>query len=94
MVGALPEMEFQERQTRLEPGAVLLLYTDGVTEARTGQDMLEIQGVQEVLCAAAGGSAGAICDAVFRRALEFSGGNLQDDVAIVAIKARPRPVEG
>jgi serine phosphatase RsbU (regulator of sigma subunit) len=94
MVGALPEMEFQEQQTRLEPGAVLLLYTDGVTEARTGQDMLEIQGVQEVLCATAGGSAGAICDAVFRRALEFSGGNLKDDVAIVAIKARPRSVEG
>jgi serine phosphatase RsbU (regulator of sigma subunit)/CheY-like chemotaxis protein len=89
MVGALPAMEFQENRARLEPGAVLLLYTDGVTESRTGQDMLEIHGVQEVLQSSAGGSAQAVCDAVYRRALEFSGGSLKDDVAIVAIKALP-----
>jgi serine phosphatase RsbU (regulator of sigma subunit) len=80
-------MEFQSRRARLEPGAVLLLYTDGVTEARTGHEMLEIQGVQAVLRRAAGGSAQTICELVYRRALEFSGGNLKDDVAIVAIRA-------
>lgn len=87
MVGALPTMEFQEQQTRLQPGAVLLLYTDGVTEARTGHEMLEIQGVQEVLRQAARGSATEIWEAVLHRAREFSGDNLKDDVAIVAIKA-------
>jgi serine phosphatase RsbU (regulator of sigma subunit)/CheY-like chemotaxis protein len=95
MVGALPVMEFQEQQTRLEPGAVLLLYTDGVTEARTGHEMLEIQGVQAVLRRAAGGSARSICELVYRRAVDFSGGTLNDDVAIVAIRAsgsgRPSP---
>jgi serine phosphatase RsbU (regulator of sigma subunit)/CheY-like chemotaxis protein len=90
MVGALPSMEFQEARTCLAPGGVLLLYTDGVTEARTGHDMLEIQGVQEVLRRAAGGSAQAICDSVYQRALEFSGGNLKDDVAIVAVRAKER----
>jgi serine phosphatase RsbU (regulator of sigma subunit)/CheY-like chemotaxis protein len=89
MVGALPVMEFQEGRTRLEPGAVLLLYTDGVTEARDGQEMLEIQGVQEVLQSTAESTARSICEAVYRRALEFSSGNLKDDVAIVAIKALP-----
>src|SRR5438132_1610183 len=29
MVGAMPSMEFQEGRTRLAPGSVLLLYTDG-----------------------------------------------------------------
>lgn len=90
MVGALQTMEFQEARTRLDPGAVLLLYTDGVTEARTGHEMLEIQGVQEVLRRAAAGSANAICETVYRRALDFSGGNLKDDVAIVAIRAKER----
>jgi serine phosphatase RsbU (regulator of sigma subunit)/CheY-like chemotaxis protein len=93
MVGALPNMEFEEKQTRLEPGAVLLLYTDGVTEARTGQEMLETQGVVEVLRKTARGSARSIWEAVFHRALEFSDGNLKDDVAIVAIKARPSSAE-
>jgi phosphoserine phosphatase RsbU/P len=83
-------MEFQEARTCLAPGGVLLLYTDGVTEARTGHEMLEIQGVQEVLRRAAGGSAQAICDSVYQRALEFSGGNLKDDVAIVAVRAKER----
>src|SRR5262249_18037811 len=73
MVGALPTMEFHERQTRLDPGAVLLLFTDGVTEARTGEEMLESQGVQEVLRTVATRSARAICEAVRRRAEEFSG---------------------
>jgi serine phosphatase RsbU (regulator of sigma subunit)/DNA-binding response OmpR family regulator len=88
MVGALPAMDFQQRRARLKPGGVLLLYTDGVTEARTAHEMLEIQGVQAVLRRAAGGSAQSICDLVYRRALEFSGGSLKDDVAIVAIRAR------
>jgi len=91
MVGAMPSMEFQEGHARLEPGSVLLLYTDGVTEARTGSDMLEIQGVQAVLRRAAGASARTICDLVYRRAVDFSGGSLKDDVAIVAIRALSSP---
>jgi serine phosphatase RsbU (regulator of sigma subunit)/ActR/RegA family two-component response regulator len=91
MVGALPHMLFEEAKTRLEPGAVLLVYTDGVSEARTGLDMLEIQGVQEALRQAGGGSAKEVCDAVLRRAVEFSGGALKDDVAIVAVRAQSAP---
>jgi serine phosphatase RsbU (regulator of sigma subunit) len=86
MVGAMPNMQFEERRTHLVPGSVLLLYTDGVTESRTNHEMLETQGVKEVLRRTATGSARAICETVFRRALEFSGGNLKDDVAIVAIR--------
>ncbi|HLB75435.1 MAG TPA: PP2C family protein-serine/threonine phosphatase, partial [Candidatus Dormibacteraeota bacterium] len=88
LVGALSAMEFHEQRARLEPGAILLLYTDGVTEARTGHEMLEIQGVQAVLRQAAASSAHTICELVYRRALEFSGGSLKDDVAIVAIRAK------
>jgi serine phosphatase RsbU (regulator of sigma subunit) len=46
-----------------------------------------MQGVQAVLRRAADASAQTICDLVYRRALEFSGGSLKDDVAIVAIRA-------
>jgi serine phosphatase RsbU (regulator of sigma subunit) len=90
MVGAVQGMQFHEERARLDPGAVLLLYTDGVTEARTSYDMLETHGVQEVLRRTAGCSAADVCEAVFQRALEFSGGNLKDDVAIVAVRSRPK----
>jgi serine phosphatase RsbU (regulator of sigma subunit)/ActR/RegA family two-component response regulator len=92
MVGAMPALEFREAHHQLEPGSVLLLYTDGVTEARDGGEMLEVQGVQAVLRRAAGASARTICDLVYRRALEFSGGSLKDDAAIVAIRALSRAV--
>ncbi|MFJ2211905.1 PP2C family protein-serine/threonine phosphatase [Streptomyces sp. NPDC101062] len=38
LVGALPDARFTAVTTALEPGDTLLLYTDGLTEARTGDD--------------------------------------------------------
>jgi sigma-B regulation protein RsbU (phosphoserine phosphatase) len=36
LVGALPDAKFVRREVRIEPGDTLLLYTDGLPEARTG----------------------------------------------------------
>jgi serine phosphatase RsbU (regulator of sigma subunit)/pSer/pThr/pTyr-binding forkhead associated (FHA) protein len=39
-IALLPEATYERRETRLEPGAALLIYTDGITEAenRTGDE--------------------------------------------------------
>jgi serine phosphatase RsbU (regulator of sigma subunit) len=86
MVGALEEMEFEERTVRLDPGSVLALFTDGVTEARSGADMLGQEGVREVVRAHAGDAADGIAEAIFQRARDFAQGVLRDDVAIVVLK--------
>jgi sigma-B regulation protein RsbU (phosphoserine phosphatase) len=86
MVGALPLMEYEAHMVTLEPGDTLTLFTDGVTEARVGAEMLESAGVEAVIRDSIALSADGIAEAVFRRALEHSGGNLKDDVAIVVIK--------
>jgi serine phosphatase RsbU (regulator of sigma subunit) len=39
-VGAMPDMEFEARTARLEPGDLLLAITDGVTEARSASGKL------------------------------------------------------
>ncbi|WTL44282.1 SpoIIE family protein phosphatase [Streptomyces sp. NBC_01497] len=36
LIGVLPQVQFTAARTRLSPGDTLLLYTDGLTEARTG----------------------------------------------------------
>ncbi|WP_042366393.1 PP2C family protein-serine/threonine phosphatase [Streptacidiphilus neutrinimicus] len=36
LIGVLPQVQFTAAHTRLHPGDTLLLYTDGLTEARTG----------------------------------------------------------
>ncbi|MFF7253486.1 PP2C family protein-serine/threonine phosphatase [Streptomyces microflavus] len=38
LIGVLPQAAFTAARTRLLPGDTLLLYTDGLTEARTGPD--------------------------------------------------------
>jgi serine phosphatase RsbU (regulator of sigma subunit)/DNA-binding response OmpR family regulator len=86
MVGAIEEMEFGENTVSLEPGSVLALFTDGVTEARSGTEMLDSAGVQEVVRQHAEESADGIADAILDRAREFASGMLRDDVAIVVAK--------
>ena len=85
-MGAVNEMQFTEQSVSLEPGAVLAMFTDGVSEARTGLDMLEVEGVREVVSRHAHESADAVAESIYRRAVEFANGVLRDDVAIVVLK--------
>jgi serine phosphatase RsbU (regulator of sigma subunit) len=86
MVGAINDMRFTESVVPLEPGSVLALFTDGVTEARTEVKMFESEGVQDVIREHAGESAEQIVAAIYDRAVEFASGVLRDDVAIVVAK--------
>lgn len=88
LVGAWPGVEYGERQVALPPGSVLAFYTDGVTEARRGTEMLETSGVRDVIAAYASGSAREIAARIHQAAVEQSGGNLRDDVAIVVLKRK------
>lgn len=86
MVGAIPDMEFTQSEVWMEPGSVLALFTDGVTEARANVEMLESEGVKQVIQASAGEPADQIVSDIYSRALEFAAGVLRDDVAIVVAK--------
>jgi serine phosphatase RsbU (regulator of sigma subunit)/putative methionine-R-sulfoxide reductase with GAF domain len=90
MVGALPEMPFGEAEIVIEREDVLAFFTDGVTEAGGGLQMLEAEGVQEVIRDWVRDNAPAswIADAIYYRARDASAGRLKDDVAIVVIRAR------
>jgi GAF domain-containing protein/CheY-like chemotaxis protein len=88
MVGAVREMEYSERTVTLRREDVLALFTDGVTEARTSEQMLESEGVQEVMRQHGRASAQEVADAIYNRAVDFSSNQLKDDLAIVVIKAR------
>jgi serine phosphatase RsbU (regulator of sigma subunit) len=86
LVGAWPEVEYSERQVHLKQGSVLAFYTDGVTEARKGSQMLETAGVRGVIAGSAHLPARQIARQIHQAALSQSGGNLRDDVAIVVLK--------
>jgi sigma-B regulation protein RsbU (phosphoserine phosphatase) len=69
----------------LSPGDMVVLYTDGVTEAHEGDAFFGETGIAEVLAASAGLSAQAAADAIVAAALAFQHGQARDDMAIVVV---------
>ncbi|MFC9975771.1 PP2C family protein-serine/threonine phosphatase [Spirillospora sp. NPDC127200] len=88
LIGLLPEPQFVEATTRLAPGDALLLYTDGLTEARTaGNDMLGEDGLARYLASRAAGAArGAdgLLATVHELFIDLSNG-ISDDTALLAL---------
>lgn len=87
LVGVLPTAPFTAAATTLGPGDTLVLYTDGLTEARTGEDRTALYG-DEALLAFAAGHAGKAPQAVIQALedlLDDLGDGLDDDTALLAI---------
>jgi sigma-B regulation protein RsbU (phosphoserine phosphatase) len=87
LVGALPDASFVTAATVLAPGDALLLYTDGLTEARTGEDRGSRYGDEALLSfatAQAGKPPQAVIDAL-TGLLDGFGDGLDDDTALLAL---------
>ncbi|GAA2324412.1 PP2C family protein-serine/threonine phosphatase [Streptomyces cuspidosporus] len=87
LVGILASARFTAATTVLTPGDMLLLYTDGITEARTGEDRTSLYG-DEALLAFAADHAGQPPPAVIQALtglLHSFGDGLDDDTALLAL---------
>ncbi|GHE56435.1 PP2C family protein-serine/threonine phosphatase [Streptomyces vinaceus] len=94
LVGILPDAPFTPATTTLAPGDTLLLYTDGLTEARTGESRTDLYG-DEALRAFATHHAGRPPHAVMEAMtslLDGFGDGLDDDTALLALGV-PAPEE-
>ncbi|MFF7965328.1 PP2C family protein-serine/threonine phosphatase [Streptomyces sp. NPDC007903] len=89
LVGILPSARFVTASTVLTHGDTLLLYTDGITEARTGEDRTRLFGDEALLAFAAGhaGEPPPALIAALTGLLETFGDGLDDDTALLAIGA-------
>jgi serine phosphatase RsbU (regulator of sigma subunit) len=90
-LGLFPSPTLSEQSVRLDPGALLLIFTDGVTDAvdTKGEDF-GIARLRAALANSARGSAQAVCDSLFASITSHRGSAPQhDDVTLVAVKARP-----
>jgi len=86
VLGAFPDLRFEEGEDTVRVDEILVLYTDGVTEARRGSEFFGEEGLVRALSGLDGTSASDTPDVLFRRVLSFSQGQLGDDVAILAVK--------
>ncbi|MEV6118415.1 SpoIIE family protein phosphatase [Streptomyces sp. NPDC052109] len=87
LVGILPEARFTTATTTLAAGDTLLLYTDGLTEARTGENRSSLYG-DDALLAFTTRHAGKPPHALIRALtglLDDFGDGLDDDTALLAL---------
>ena len=68
------------------PGASLVLYTDGVIEARRDGELYGDERLDALLTASHDLPARALATAVAEGARGFAGGDLSDDLAVVVIR--------
>ncbi|GHE93098.1 PP2C family protein-serine/threonine phosphatase [Streptomyces fumanus] len=91
LIGLLPEPRFVRTTTRLAPGESLLLYTDGLVEARTPDgDMLGQERLAQHLAAAGASSADRLLHTV-SGLLGSLGPGVGDDTALLALSVPVPP---
>ena len=78
-------MTFSEREVQLLPGDTLLLYTDGVTEARSSEGFFGEERLVEMVDSSEATTPDELVTAVLDRVLAWTGGTLRDDLALLAL---------
>jgi serine phosphatase RsbU (regulator of sigma subunit) len=85
LVGVLESVEFTDRVVRLEPGDVLTLFTDGVTEARRNGELYGDARLRDSV-ERSGAAAADVVEGILEDVDAFQRGDLRDDVALVALR--------
>lgn len=81
-----PKGTYISREVPMEPGDLLLMYTDGLAEARQGEELFGEERIGAMLRRDPGRDADTLCKALLEAAQDFSASALSDDVAILAIR--------
>lgn len=89
VLGVFPDASYQSAELPLASGDRLVLFTDGITEARNGGDEEFGEGrLQAAVSAHCGGDAAAVHDGVLHAVTGFTGGTFQDDATLIVVAVK------
>jgi serine phosphatase RsbU (regulator of sigma subunit) len=93
VIGLFPAAEYQCGQAWLQPGDILILYTDGVTEATNAAgEEFAIERLAETLRQSFTDSAKQLLESIYCAVHAFRGTSvLEDDLTLVVVRALERP---
>jgi serine phosphatase RsbU (regulator of sigma subunit) len=86
VLGVDAGQSYEEVRETLPAGASLVLYTDGVVEARRGTELYGDHRLDESLAARSASAPEELANAVVADCRAFTGGELTDDCAVVVIR--------
>jgi phosphoserine phosphatase RsbU/P len=81
-----PGASFYSKELPLEPGDLLLMYTDGLAEARSGGQLFGEERIAGIIRRDPGQDTGTLCKVLLEAASDFASEPLTDDVAILAVR--------
>lgn len=93
-VGAIEDAVFREAEVDLAPGEAVVVYSDGVTEARNpllGGEMLGEDRLVRLLGECGGLPAAATAERVAQAVGDWLGGAEHDDITVLVLQARAAP---
>ena len=81
-----PKADYYSREMPLDPGDLLLMYTDGLSEARAGGQLFGEERIGNIIRRDPGHDASTLCKVLLEAARDFASEPLSDDVAILAVR--------
>jgi phosphoserine phosphatase RsbU/P len=86
ILGVLDTPRLTDAVAILRPGDTVVLYTDGVTEARRDRQFYDDDRLRAAIANADGLSAQELADRIVAEVLDFQRGDARDDIAVVVMK--------
>ncbi len=86
VLGVFDDPPLTDVTVRIAPGDSIVVFTDGLTEARQGTALLGEERLSDAASACAGMGAEAAAAHLLRTAADFARGRLRDDVAVVVVR--------
>ena len=85
-LGIFFDARYSDGRVTMKPGETMVLYTDGLTEARRGDSFFGEQGLIDAMRALVAWPTDKLPALLLERALAFSDGCLRDDVALLVLR--------
>ena len=88
LLGAVPRLALKPHRVSLAPGDALVVFTDGVVEARSEQGVFGEHRLRRLLGTLLRTTAKDMAEHVARHAIDFQAGTPRDDLAVLVVRRR------